>query len=220
MITYHCPHCRDRLIVSDDRVGKSYVCGLCGKASLVPGGGTATLVPRPNQPPRLTAPASQGSVPRLSAALPLTGDTLDPGVRAQRLQHLFDIERNRPLVQAEWLEAAEHYRALGDTQAADQMEQRAQVAAVAAQASGGVPPQVVIYNQNTNHSSVPVTTPAATTDGWQYFLLGFVIPIAGVLFGVGQLCSADTGVRSRASYSFGGAVAGFVIGLIWVASIT
>lgn len=37
MITYHCPHCRDRLEVGDELAGRPYVCGLCGKSTTVPG---------------------------------------------------------------------------------------------------------------------------------------------------------------------------------------
>lgn len=38
MIRYSCPHCNERLQVDDAKAGKAYVCDLCGKSTLVPGG--------------------------------------------------------------------------------------------------------------------------------------------------------------------------------------
>lgn len=42
MIRYSCPHCNERLQVDDAKAGKAYVCDLCGKTTLVPGGLPAT----------------------------------------------------------------------------------------------------------------------------------------------------------------------------------
>jgi len=44
MIRYSCPHCGERLEVDDAKAGKAFVCSLCAKSSLVPGG-------QPAQPP-------------------------------------------------------------------------------------------------------------------------------------------------------------------------
>lgn len=71
MITYHCPHCNERLTVVDGKAGQAYVCSLCGQSTLVPGGKPVPVpAPIPTEQPVAFAPPV---TPQASAKTEVSG---------------------------------------------------------------------------------------------------------------------------------------------------
>lgn len=202
MIRYSCPDCGERIQVDDSKAGRAHACPLCGRSTLVPGERPAERVPQGTPPAR--------PVPQVPVVAPQpAAHDLPPEVRVGRLEELRALERARPLVQTEWLEAAEHYRALNQHALAAQMEQRA---AVAAQHAGnpmvgpGGQPQIVIVNQNTNVNEAASgaatntqTSASELASGcvslgilsgclWFWFQFGCLVPILAGLLTVVLAC--------------------------------
>lgn len=125
-----------------------------------------------------------------------------------RLQELADWAKLRPLTAAELWEVASHFRAIGNETEALKAEAAANRAGASRQATPAATPSVSVpaaANVPATRRSQQPPSPSAE------FVLGFLIPIVGVIRGLVQVTNKDPDIRHVAGPSFGGAVAGMAV---------